>query len=126
VPGSTSDVTLFRASGLLAAMAPAETLMVDCGYDVSRKDFAQHPTPLVEPHHGRRGHPLTDAERAENREQALYPIVVEYTLAQLSRFSVLRQVFQHALGLHTRVVRAVAGLLARRLQARPLKRYAAA
>jgi hypothetical protein len=126
VPGATSDVTLFRASGLLACLAPDETVMVDCGFDGIRHDFAAHPTALVEPHHGRRGHPLTDAQRAENRELARYRIVVEHTLAQLSRFSILRQVFRHALGLHARVFRAVAGLVARRIQARPLKRYAAA
>lgn len=126
VPGSTSDVTLFRASGLVACLAPDETVMVDCGYDGIRHDFAQHPTPLVEPHPGRRGHPLSAAQRADNRHLARYRIVVEHTLAQLSRFAILRHTFRHALDLHARVFRAVAGLVARSLQARPLKRYATA
>jgi DDE superfamily endonuclease len=61
-----------------------------------------------------------------NREVARYRIVVEHTMAQLDRFTVLRQVFRgRQRGRHGLVVRVVAKLVNRRLRVKPLKTYAA-
>jgi hypothetical protein len=59
-----------------------------------------------------------------------YRIVVEHALAQLNRFTVLRQTYRgwhtrHAKA-HSQVVRVVARLVNRRTKVCPLKTYAAA
>jgi hypothetical protein len=55
---------------------------------------------------------------------------VEQSIAQLTKFGVLSQVFRHArkqqTQFHTQVVRVVAGLVNRRIQQQPLKTYAVA
>lgn len=56
---------------------------------------------------------------------ARYRIVVEHAIAQLNSYTVLRQVRRGGRGDHPRVVRAVAGLVNRRIDRTPLKRYAA-
>ena len=82
---------------------------------------------LVIPFKASKNHPLTEEQRAYNRVVARYRIVVEHALAQLSRFTVLRQVFRGRHGrhrvAHSQVVRVVAGLVNRRTRACPLKAY---
>ena len=57
---------------------------------------------------------------------ARHRIVVEHTMAQLNRFTVLRQVFRgRRRERHGGVVRVVAKLVNRRLHVKPLKTYAA-
>jgi len=52
--------------------------------------------------------------------------VVEHAMAQLNRFTVLRQVFRgQQRARHGQVVRVVAMLVNRRLRVKPLKTYAA-
>ena len=65
--------------------------------------------PVVIPFRASRGHPLTDEQKAYNRVVAGYRIVVEHTMAQLNRFTVLRQVFRgQKRERHREVVRVVA------------------
>lgn len=73
---------------------------------------------------------LTDEQKAFNCVVARYWIVVEHALAQLDRFTVLRQVFRcrswsHGTA-HSQVVRVVARLVNRRITVCPLKTYASA
>ena len=69
---------------------------------------------------------LTPEQEVFNREVARYRIVVEHTMAQLSRYTVLRQVFRgQQRGRPGPVIRVVAKLLNRRLRVKPLKTYAA-
>lgn len=70
--------------------------------------------------------PLTEEQKEYNRLLARYRIVVEHTIAQMNRFQVLRQVFRHRREGHTQIVRIVAGLVNRQIQATPLKTYAVA
>ena len=73
-----------------------------------------------------RGGELSEAQRGHNRCVARHRIVVEHTMAQLNRFTVLRQVFRaKRRERHGKVVRVVAKLVNRRLAARPLKSWAA-
>jgi hypothetical protein len=52
-------------------------------------------------------------------------MVVEHTLAQMSQFQVLAQVFRHDRTWHSGIVRVVAWLVNRRIAAQPLKAYGA-
>jgi hypothetical protein len=126
--GATHDVTLLRESELLKQLGAGEGAMVDKGYDGIAKDYPE--VPIIIPFKARRNRPLTAAEKAYNKVVAGSRIVVEHAMAQLNRFTVLRQVYR---GWHTRhgkahsqVVRVVATLVNRRTRVRPLKRYATA
>jgi hypothetical protein len=124
--GATHDVTLLRQTGVLDRLAEGEGAMLDKGYVGIDKGY---PTvPLVIPFKARRNQPLTDEQKAFNRVVARYRIVVEHALAQLDRFTVLRQVFRgrswrHGTA-HSQVVRVVARLVNRRIAVCPLKTYA--
>jgi hypothetical protein len=119
--GATHDITLLRQTNLLERLGPEEAAMTDKGYDGIGKD---HPdVRIYQPYKARRGHPLTEEQKAYNRHLSSYRIVVEHTLAQMNRFQVLSQVFRHLRQSHTRIVRVVAGLLNRQIALRPLKSY---
>lgn len=126
VPGGANhDLTLLRRTKLLDRLDPeTEGAMLDKGYDGIRKDYPRHR--LYLPFKARRNRPLTDEEKAYNRHLAKYRIVVEHTNAQLNQFQVLAQVYRHDRTGHSRVVRAVAYLVDRRIAERPLKSYPAA
>jgi DDE superfamily endonuclease/Helix-turn-helix of DDE superfamily endonuclease len=125
VPGGANhDLTVLRGSGVLERLGEGEGAMVDKGYVGVRNDYPD--VPIVIPFKASRNHPLTADQEAFNREVARYRIVVEHTMAQLNRFTVLRQVFRgHKRDRHSRVFRVVAKLVNRRLAVKPLKTYAA-
>jgi len=125
VPGGANhDLPLLCGSGVLEQLAGGEAAMVDKGYVGLRNYYPD--TPVVIPFKASRHHPLTDEQKAYNREVARYRIVMEHTMAQLNRFTVLRQVFRgRQRGRHGQVVRVVARLVNRRLRVKPLKTYAA-
>jgi hypothetical protein len=125
VPGGANhDLPLLRGSGVLERLAEGEGAMMDKGY-VGIKNSSPD-VPIVIPFRASRDHPLREDQRAYNREVARYRIVVEHTMAQLNRFTVLRQVFRgQKRDRHTRVFRVVAKLVNRRLAVKPLKTYAA-
>jgi hypothetical protein len=125
VPGGANhDLPLLCGSGVLEQLAEGEAAMVDKGY-VGLKNYYPD-VPVVIPFKASRGHPLTAEQEAFNREVARYRIVVEHTMAQLNRFTVLRQVFRgQQRGRHGQVIRVVAKLVNRRLRVQPLKIYAA-
>lgn len=125
VPGGANhDLPLLCGSGVLEQLADGAAAMMDKGY-VGVKNYYPE-TPVVLPFKARRGHPLTADQEAFNRQVARCRIVVEHTMAQLNRFTVLRQVFRgQQRGRHSQVVRVVAKLVNRRLRVQPLKTYAA-
>jgi hypothetical protein len=125
VPGGANhDLTLLRGSGVLERLGQGEGAMMDKGYAGAGKHYPG--VPLVMPHKKPRGGELTDEQRAHNREVARHRIVVEHTIAQLNRFTVLRQVFRgQKRERHGEVVRVVGKLVNRRLAVKPLKTYAA-
>jgi len=123
--GSKHDRTLLKESGLLDRLAAGAAAMADKAYEPLQR---QRPdVELITPRPARRGHPLTAQQKAANRFIARYRVVVEHAIAQLNRFTVLRQVYRgktaHHGRRHPQVVRAVAGLINRRTQVQPLKRY---
>jgi hypothetical protein len=120
--GAVHDLTLLRGTGLIGHLDPeSEAAMVDKGYDGIRKDYPQHT--IYQPFKARRNQPLTPEQKAYNRHLSGYRIVVEHTNAQLNQFQVLAQVYRHGLAGHSRVFRAVAYLVDRRIRERPLKSY---
>jgi hypothetical protein len=125
-PGSTHDLTLLVNSGVLGGcgLGEGEGAMMDKGYAGVGN---HHPgVPVVLPFKKPRGGELDDRQRAHNREVARHRIVVEHTMAQLNRFTVLRQVFRgKRRERHSEVVRVVAKLANRRMASVPLKTYAA-
>jgi IS5 family transposase len=125
VPGGANhDLPLLCGSGVLEQLAAGEGAMVDKGY-VGLKNYYPG-VPVIIPFKASRGHPLTAEQEAYNREVARCRIVVEHTMAQLNRFTVLRQVFRgQQRGRHGQVIRVVAKLVNRRLRVKPLKTYAA-
>jgi len=125
VPGGANhDLTLLRGSGVLERLAEGEGAMVDKGY-VGVKNYYPN-VPIVIPFKASRNHPLSAEQEASNREVARHRIVVEHTMAQLNRFTVLRQVFRgQKRDRHSRVFRVVATLVNRRLVVKPLKTYVA-
>lgn len=125
VPGGANhDLPLLCGSGVLEQLAEGEAAMVDKAY-VGVKNYYPE-VPVVIPFKASRGHPLTAEQEAFNRAVARCRIVVEHTMAQLNRFTVLRQVFRgQQRGRHSLVIRVVAKLVNRRLRVQPLKTYAA-
>ena len=126
--GSKHDKTVLLESGLLGALAAGEAAMADKAYEALVRQCTG--LELVTPRPARRGHPLTEQQKVANRFIARYRIVVEHAIAQLNRFTVLRQVYRgrarHHAERHSRVVRVVAVLVNRRTEVKPLKRYASA
>ena len=128
VPGSTHDLTLLRQTQLPSRLGAGEGMMGDKGYDGLKDDYPK--VPIVLPFKARRNLPLAEHHKAFNKVVGKYRIVVEHAIAQLNRFTVLRQVFRgrsrrHKTD-HSRVVRVVAGLVNRRTAVCPLKSYAPA
>jgi hypothetical protein len=123
VPGGANhDVTLARKTQVIETLDPEdEAAMLDKAYVGLPKDHPHHR--LYLPYKATRGHPLTEEQKTYNRHLARYRIVAEHTNAQLNQFQVLAQVYRHAWEGHSRVFRAVAYLVDRRIRERPLKSY---
>lgn len=123
VPGGANhDVSVARKTQVLTTLDPEdEAGMGDKGYQGLGKDHPGHR--FYHPFKARRNQPLSEEQKAYNRQLASYRIVVEHTNAQLNQYQVLAQVYRHALAGHSRVVRVVAYLVDRRIQERPLKSY---
>jgi DDE superfamily endonuclease len=127
VPGSVNDVRLLRQTQLLGRLAAGEQALADKGYEGAENDHPDapggYPGRVVRPKKDRTRSPLTEAEKAANRVVSRYRVVVEHAIAQLNRFTVLRQVYRGRLLRHGQVTRAVAALVNRRTRARPLASY---
>ena len=120
--GAVHDLTLQRQTRLVGQWDPeSEAAMGDQGYDGIRKEYPHHT--IYQPFKARRNQPLTPEQRASNRHLSGYRIVVEPTNAQLNQFQVLAPVYRHGRAGHSRVFRAVAYLVDRRIRERPLKNY---
>jgi hypothetical protein len=122
--GATRDLPLLCGSGVLEQLAPGEAAMVDKGHVGVANYFPD--VPVVIPFKACRSQPLTEEQQAYNRKVARYRIVVEHTMAQLNRFTVLRQVFRgQQRWRHGQVIHVVAQGVNRRLLVKPLKTDAA-
>ena len=129
VPGSVHDLTLLRRSDWMHRLDKDEAAMLDKGYDgittfdPKNPEKNGPPRTCYLPYKARRGHPLTAEQKAYNAHLSSYRIVVEHSIAQMSQFQAVSQVYRHALSRHSQVTRVVAGLVNRRISQRPLKVY---
>jgi DDE superfamily endonuclease len=128
MPGSINDVRLLRETGLLGRLGEGEGAMMDRGYEGAERghegaERGHEGVPLVLPRKDRKARPLTPEQKEENRRISRYRVVVEHTMAQLNRFTVLRQVYRGSRLRHGQVSRAVAVLVNRRTRVKPLKVY---
>jgi hypothetical protein len=113
VRGPTADLTVLKASGLLARLPPGVGALGDLAYVGIG---ALHPlgaTPRRKP----RGQPRPAEDGAFNTAFARRRIGVEHTIGRLRAYQALTQTDRHHRRGHTARVRAVAGLVNRRLAA---------
>jgi hypothetical protein len=111
--GPTADLALLRASGLLERLPPEATIGGDLAYVGIA---ALHPggaTPRRKP----RGKPRPPEDAAYNTAFARWRVPVEHAIGRLRAHQALSQADRHHRRLHTERVRAVAGLVNRRLAA---------
>lgn len=112
VPGPTADITLAGQSGVLARLAPGVGVLGDLGYP----GLGQlHPLGAI-PRRKPRGRDRPPADVAYNRAFARRRIAVEHTIGQVRRYQSLAQTDRHHRRNHPARVRAVAGLVNRRLR----------
>jgi hypothetical protein len=124
VPGAVNDVRLLRETGLLDRLAKGESALADKGYEGGDKGYPKGV--LIQPRKDRKRRPLTESDKQRNRLVGRYRVVVEHAIAQMNRFTVLRQVYRGAKLRHGQVMRTVAVLVNRRTRSKPLKTYALA
>jgi DDE superfamily endonuclease/Helix-turn-helix of DDE superfamily endonuclease len=112
VPGPTADSTLVAQSGVLGRLPPGVGALGDLGYPGLDK---LHP-PGALPRRKPRGRERPPEDVADNRAFARRRIGVEHTIGQLRCYQALSQTDRHHRCNHSSRVRAVAGLVNRRLR----------
>jgi hypothetical protein len=111
VRGPTNDLELLRTSGLPDRLGPEVGILGDLAY-VGIKAF--HPTGTT-PRRKPRSRPRPPEDIAFNTAFASRRVRVEHAIGRLRSFEALAQRDRHHRRLHTARVRAVAGLVNRRL-----------
>ena len=112
VPGPTADSTLVEASGVLRRLPPGVGALGDLGYVGLDK---LHPLGAV-PRRKPRGRDRPPEDVAYNRAFARRRIGVEHTIGHVRSYQSLAQTDRHHRRNHPARVRAVAGLVNRRLR----------
>jgi hypothetical protein len=112
VPGPTADIALVEQSGLLGRLPPGVGALGDLGYPGLDK---VHPLGAI-PRRKPRGRDRPPEDVAYNRAFARRRIPVEHTIGQVRSYQSLSQTDRHHRRHHSARVRAVAGLVNRRLR----------
>lgn len=112
VPGPTADITLAGQSGVLARLPPGVGVLGDLGYPGLDK---LHPLGAI-PRRKPRGRDRPPEDIAYNRAFARRRIAVEHTIGQVRSYQSLSQTDRQHRRNHSSRVRAVAGLVNRRLR----------
>jgi hypothetical protein len=100
-PGPSADKRLYEGSALPEQFPRA----------AKQGDFYVGTAGVEVPQRKPRGGQLSDAQRAENRQQASVRVHVEHGIRRLKAFRILRDPYRHAMGLFPMVAAAVAGLV---------------
>jgi len=111
-PGPTADITLVEQSGLLGHLPPGVGALGDLGYPGLD---TLHPLGAI-PRRTPRGRDRPPQDVAYNRAFARRRIPVEHTIGQVRSYQSLSQTDRHHRRHHPARVRAVAGLVNRRLR----------
>ncbi len=112
VPGPTADITLVEQSGLLTRLPPGMGALGDLAYVGLSKLHPLGAAPRRKP----RGRDRPPEDIAYNRAFARRRIAVEHTIGQVRSYQALTQTDRHHRRNHPARVRAVAGLVNRRLR----------
>lgn len=112
VPGPTADITLVERSGVLGRLPPGVGALGDLGYPGLDKLHPRGAIPRRKP----RGRDRPPEDIAYNRAFARRRIPVEHTIGQVRSYQALSQTDRHHRCNHSARVRAVAGLVNRRLR----------
>lgn len=111
-PGPTADITLVERSGIVGRLPPGVGALGDLGYPGLDKLHPLGATPRRKP----RGRDRPPEDVAYNQAFARRRIAVEHTIGQVRSYQALSQTDRHHRRNHSSRVRAVAGLVNRRLR----------
>jgi hypothetical protein len=117
-PGSTHDLTLLRQSGVPTELPLGVTGVGDCGYRGMQHDFPNHSVAL--PYRPKSGQKLLPEEKYHNHFISRVRVVVENTIAELKHFRILSEVYRHAVERYDAIIRAIAGIINRRIDQRAI------
>jgi hypothetical protein len=118
-PGRVHDLEHFRQSGTAQRIPKQVGVAGDAGYQGLHNELPDHSVGTA--HKARRNHPLTEDEKAINREFSSMRIIVENTLCELKHFRALSGCFRHVVSRYDETFRAVVAIanprIARRVTA---------
>jgi len=92
-PGGRHDYHRFKQAGLGGVIPPEVALWADLGFVGLQNDFPQ--LDVLLPHKGSKLHPLTPAQKADNRLISACRIRVEHALAGVKRFRALTDTYRN-------------------------------
>ena len=115
-PGRVHDLEHFRQSGSAHRIPKQVGVAGDAGYQGLHDELPDHSVGTA--HKARRNHPLTEDEKAINREFSSMRIIVENTICELKHFRVLSECFRHVVDRYDETFRAVVALVNPRIARR--------
>ena len=115
-PGRVHDLEHFRQSGAAQRIPKQVGAAGDAGYQGLHHELPDHSVGTT--HKARRNHPLTEDEKAINREFSSMRIIVENTICELKHFRALSECFRHVVGRYDETFRAVVAIVNPRIARR--------
>jgi transposase len=115
-PGRVHDLEHFRQSGASQRIPKQVGVAGDAGYQGLHHELPDHSVGTV--HKARRNHPLTEDEKAINREFSSMRIIVENTICELKHFRALSERFRHVVERYDGTFRAVISIVNPRIARR--------
>ena len=115
-PGRVHDLEHFRQSGTAQRIPRQVGVAGDAGYQGLHNELPDHSVGTA--HKARRNHPLTEDEKAINREFSSMRIIVENTICELKHFRVLSERFRHVVDRYDETFRAVVAIVNPRIARR--------
>ena len=115
-PGRVHDLEHFRQSDASQRIPKQVGVAGDAGYQGLHEELPDHSVGTA--HKARRNHPLTEDEKAINREFSSMRIIVENTICELKHFRVLSERFRHMVERYDETFRAVVAIVNPRIARR--------
>lgn len=115
-PGRVHDLEHFRQSDASQRIPKQVGVAGDAGYQGLHEELPSHSVGTA--HKARRNHPLTEDEKAINREFSSMRIIVENTICELKHFRVLSERFRHMVERYDETFRAVVAIVNPRIARR--------
>jgi IS5 family transposase len=115
-PGRVHDLEHFRQSDASQRIPKQVGVAGDAGYQGLHEELPDYSVGTA--HKARRNHPLTEDEKAINREFSSMRIIVENTICELKHFRVLSERFRHMVERYDETFRAVVAIVNPRIARR--------